>query len=198
MLGRSVGKARMRLRTVLIVLSVILLVVPAVAAVTLVAFGPNLLRGLIAARLQTVTGRAVEVSKLTVAWSLRPTVSIDGLAIANASWGSSPTMLRAGHLELQLGLLPLLGDRLELDHVVARDLDILLEIAADHQPNWETRRSPPGAPTRRSGSTGSGPDLRIGDLRIENARVTFRDDSSAITESVDIAALLASAEAGVG
>lgn len=108
----------------------------AVIAITVLLFDANWLRGWLAERASAAVGRSVDIGEMAVDWSRTPRVTIDGLTIANADWGSRPEMVTIDRLEFTVALLELLEGRLVLPEIHVSRPDVLLETAQDGTGNW--------------------------------------------------------------
>ena len=188
------------------------LVVLAVAAgaVFLARFDPNTLKPRIEAAVQQATGRDLTLSgPISVKWSLWPTVELRDVTFANPPGYSRPQMATLKQLDLQLAVLPLLRSRFEIARLDLVHPDILLEVNAQGQPNWQLR-SPPGAtpptgngPSGATGQSASGgsaapgakstSDISFHDVQIEDGTLGWRDDRTGEAQSLAVTALTAKA-----
>ena len=66
---------------------------------------PDALRPRLVAAVEEATGRRFTVGEIGLALSLRPTVALTDIALANAEGGSRPAMLTAKRVEVQVALL---------------------------------------------------------------------------------------------
>src|SRR5215813_13534205 len=97
--------AIMRLKHVLIGLGAVVVVVIGGAVVAIETIDFNQYRALIADQVKQRTGREVKIAgDLKVGISLTPTVAVDDVSFANASWGSRPEMVTVKRFEAQLEL----------------------------------------------------------------------------------------------
>ncbi|EFH10454.1 AsmA family protein, partial [Teichococcus cervicalis] len=133
---------RRRGRAALIVLGVAI-ALPAAGWVGLnLLLRDEVLRPRLIAAVEQATGRALTLSgPVGIKLSLVPTVTLQGVALANAPGGSRPQMLTARRVEAELALLPLLRRRLAFERVTLIEPDLLLELDAEGTPNW--RFGPP-------------------------------------------------------
>jgi hypothetical protein len=91
----------------------------------------------IAQAAQDATGRVLKLEgPLSLAVSLTPTVSGEGISLANAPWGSRPQMMTLRRFEVQLQLLPLLFGDVQVNRLILIEPDILLETDAKGVGNW--------------------------------------------------------------
>ncbi len=82
-------------------------------------------------------GRPVEIEGgLSLAWSLRPSIAVDGLRIQNLGWARGPWLARAERVEAQLDLGALLHRRIEIARLLVRKADVHLEAGPQGENNW--------------------------------------------------------------
>ena len=82
-------------------------------------------------------GRNVTIEgEITLSLSLRPTLVLEDVRIANPPWASSPFFFQATRLEVQLALLPLIYRRLEVDKLSFDGVDLRLEEGPNESNNW--------------------------------------------------------------
>lgn len=103
--------------------------------------------------------------------SLAPTAIVRDVSFANAPWGSANEMIGLDRLEVKIKLLPLLAGQLSISRLVLIAPDILLETDKKGRGNWLFDAVKPS-----DRDTGGGADLpAVRSVRIEDARVTYRD-----------------------
>jgi AsmA protein len=186
------------------ILAAAVVAIPVAGFVALRAFvNPESLRPRLVAAVEGATGRRFTVGDIRLALSLRPTVELIDIALANAEGGSRPEMVTARRVEVQAALLPLLSRRLEIARVVLVEPDILLETDSEGRPNWQFRRpaeagaapAPEAAPAAPEAAGGARQPiaLAIDSLRLERGRVAYRDIRAGTAETVEIPALDAAA-----
>jgi uncharacterized protein involved in outer membrane biogenesis len=79
---------------------------------------PNDLAAPIQARIKEVTGRDATIrGSIDLKVSLTPRLVVRDLALANAPWGQTPSMVAAKQLDVEFALLPLLTRRFEVIRV---------------------------------------------------------------------------------
>jgi uncharacterized protein involved in outer membrane biogenesis len=183
----------------------------AAGAVFLARFDPNTLKPRIEAAVRQATGRDLALyGPISVKWSLWPTVELRDVTFANPPGYSRPQMATLERLDLQLAVLPLLRSRFEIARLILVHPDILLEVNAQGQPNWQFG-SPPGAtpptgngPSGTTGSTGqsatggsaapgtkSNTDISFHDVRIEDGTLGWRNDRTGNVQSLTVTTLTA-------
>jgi uncharacterized protein involved in outer membrane biogenesis len=127
----------------------------------------NMLRGPIAKRVETATGRSFAINgELHVHLSRTPRITADGLVLGNAPWGKEPAMAEIGRLEFTIDPFALWRGRVVLPELSLTDARVDLEKNADGAANWifdtqkkDAAREPPA----------------IGALALERTHITYRD-----------------------
>ncbi|WP_270937324.1 AsmA family protein, partial [Falsiroseomonas oryzae] len=159
----------------------VVVAIPLAGFLALRAFvNPEVLRPRLVAAVESATGRRFTVGDIGLALSLRPTVELRDVALANMEGGSRPEMLTAQRVEVQAALLPLLSRRVEIARVVLERPDLLLETDAQGRGNWQFRPAQPGAPSQPAAPAAPAEPGRplgfdLGALRLDNARIAWRD-----------------------
>ena len=69
--------------------------------------------------------------------SLIPTLVVEDVELANASWATQSQMIKVQRLEIKLSLLPLLHKQVVIDNVELVSPEIYLETAVDGKNNWD-------------------------------------------------------------
>ncbi len=179
-----------------VALAVVVALPVAAAGAAYVLLDAETLRPRLVAAVEQATGRQFEVGAMRLALSLRPTVELRDITLANGEGFSRPAMLTAKRMEVQAALLPLLSRRVEIARLVVEEPDLLLETRADGRANWEFERAAtptPGAPA--SPATPRQPlQLAVDSLRVERGTITWRDARpSGRTETIGIPAIEAAA-----
>lgn len=72
----------------------------------------------------------------SVGISLVPTIVLEDVELANASWASAPQMVKVEKLEVRFSLLPLLKKQIEIDNINLVKPQIYLETAKNGEQNW--------------------------------------------------------------
>ena len=137
----------MRIRTIVGILVVLVVAVVAAGVVIVKSIDLNQYRPMIAQKIEETTGRKATLAGQIYLdiWTLTPSVAIDDVSFANASWGSRPEMAKLKRLEAQVALMPLLHKQIEIKRFVLVSPDILLETDASGKGNWEFGGAAPGA-----------------------------------------------------
>src|SRR5215212_769892 len=92
----------------------------------------NMLRGPIAKRVATATGRTFAINgDLHVLLSRTPRITVDGLVLGNAPWAKEPTMAEIGRLDFTIDPWALWHRRVVLPQLSVTDARVSLEKNAD-------------------------------------------------------------------
>ena len=127
----------MKPRTIikLALLAALLLVVALVQVVK--SIDVDQYRGLAAQWMLHQTGRTVAFEgPLTLKLSLRPALCVDGVSLSDRPGAAAP-LLRLGHVEAEIGLLPLLSGEVKIGRLWLDGVDVNLETDAQGRGNWE-------------------------------------------------------------
>ena len=187
------------LRITLIALAAVIVLAVGAGAVFISRFDPNSLKPRIAEAVKRATGRDLALNgKIGLKFSLTPTIRVDNVAFANPPGFSRPQMATLQSMELELGLLPLLSKRIEIERLVLIHPDILLEKPPTGQPNWQL--TPEVSPTAPAGSQQPTPTagsaktaVSVNAIRIQDGTLAYRDDATAKTTTLLLPKLQATA-----
>jgi AsmA protein len=187
------------LRTALIAVAAVIVLGVGAGAVFLVRFDPNSLKPRIIEAVKRATGRDLALNgKIGLKFSLTPTIRVEDVAFANPPGFSRVQMATLQSMELELGLLPLLSSRIEIDRLILIHPDILLETAAAGQSNWQltpevspTAPAGPQAPTQASAPSGKPTTVSVSTIRVEDGTLAYRDDATGKTTTLGLPALQA-------
>ncbi len=129
-------------------LGLVVLLVAGVGIV-LATFNPDRFKPEIIAAAQRATGRELTLQgHIHLGFSLQPTLTVEGVSLANPPGFSRPQMATLKALDLKLALWPLLSRRVEIIRLDLVQPDILLEINAKGQSNWQFTPAPGATPTQ--------------------------------------------------
>jgi uncharacterized protein involved in outer membrane biogenesis len=146
----------------------------------------NALIGPVQTRVKEATGRDLAVrGGARIALSLHPKIVLSDVTLSNAPWGTTPQMLTAQRLELEVALLPLLSRRFELIEFGLVNPVIALESNAKGEKNWESPPAP-GASAPTPGAPATAMVFGVGNVEITNGSVTYRDGGSGDVTRVTI------------
>ncbi len=189
----------MRLRTMAIAVGSALtgavLLAAGTAAAIIISTDLNEYRGVLAERIEAVTGRPLTVrGDVGLAFSLTPTVVIGDASLANAGWGTRPDMATIERLEAQFGLMPLLFGRIEVRRLVLDGADILLETDPAGNGNWLFGEA--DVASNAAGNGAASPLPSFGDVVVERSTLRYRDGAAGTEWVVRVDRLTAHPEAG--
>ncbi len=136
---------------------------------------------------RAATGRDLAINgDLSLAVLPTPTLSAEGVTLANLAGGSQPEMLRLGALRVRVALAPLLQGRIEVEEVILERPAVLLEVLADGRRNWDLLPENGGqAGSADSGEdAGDGVQVQLERVVVRDATVRYRDAASGTEETV--------------
>ncbi len=105
---------------------------------------PDTYRPAVQRQLSEALGRNVSIERLSVGRSLRPTIAVKGLRIANAPWATQPNLVSVNSASVRLDLVPLIHGEVEIGSVDVEGVELSLERDNNGVGNWElpVRTSP--------------------------------------------------------
>lgn len=180
----------MRIATVLKAVAVLIIAVIVGGVVVLINTDFNQYKALIAAEVKEATGRTLVIDgDIELELSLNPSLSVSGVKFQNADWGSQPDMLTVDQFSAQVSLLPLLSKTIEVQHVLLRGADILIEQDAKGRANFvfetagsgkstKTESRPAGGETPQSSASDQLPIPDVRKVLIEDARLILIDNAT--------------------
>jgi AsmA protein len=183
------------LRVALIGLGAVVVIGVGAGAIAIARFDPDSLKPRIEEAVKRATGRDLSLNgKIGLKLSLSPAVQVADVAFANPPGFSRPQMATVQGLELQLGLLPLLSGRYEINRLVLIHPDILLETDTAGQPNWRmTPEVSPGAPAGSQVPAAPGQKTKavvsIDTVSIRDGVLAYRDDRTGKLTTLGLADL---------
>jgi AsmA protein len=185
---------RRGLKIAVIVVAVLVVVPVLGAGIVALTFDANRLKPRIAAAIQQATGRDVALDgPIRLGLSLRPTLQVNDVKLANAPGFAPATMATLDRLDLQLALLPLLHRHIEIEQLALVHPVIALQIDKQGHDNWHFQPPPaPARPTTEAApSTAQPTTLRIETMSIANGAITFADARTGAAFGVDAVVLTA-------
>ncbi len=153
----------------------------------------------IAERTRDATGRELTIGgELSLSLLPRFELRAEDVAFANAPGAGEANMATLKELVLRLQVLPLLALDVKVDSFVLVEPVIHLEIDKKGRPNWQFDDAPVAKAEAKAetetgtaeGKDGKGPglaELSLGDVRLENGLVTYRDARSG--QAVEVSAI---------
>lgn len=178
--------------------AVVLIVAVIVASVAILkSIDFNEYKSEIAQQVKSATGRDLVIAgDLGLEISLSPRVSVDGVTLSNAAWGSRSQMIKLKSFAAQVKLLPLLFGDIHIVELILIEPDILLETDKNGSGNWVFGKAPAQEKSTdqktETSSTGSLPAVNA--VRIEKARFTYKDGVKGEETTIVIDTMQANAE----
>ncbi len=176
-----------------ILVGLFILVVVLVAAVVIIPFliPTDTIKQELQAQVKEATGRDLTING-DFEFSLLPEAILraSDVHFQNAPGGSRADMVTLKELRVHVALLPLLSSEVEVKEFVLDEPDILLEVDKDGKANWAFKSDGGGEAKSGSGSSDSGggdnlDSISLGDVRIINGRLEYRDAKTGSVETVE-------------
>ena len=181
----------MRVATLVKILIGLVVLVVVVAIVTVLVIDPNEYKDEIVAAVEDQTGRKFSIeSDIDLKIGLTPSFAVNGVELSNAEWGSRPVMLNVGEFAVEVALLPLVFGNLQINRLVLRDTDILIETDAKGRSNLGFA----GAEKKAEAHESAASLPQINDVLIENAVVTLINGGEGTTTKLEVSRLSAQAD----
>ena len=138
----------------------------------------------VAAAVFQATGRALAIDgNISLSLLPSPTLSVEGVRLANLPGGSSPDMARLKSLDVEVALIPLMSGRIQVTRIDLLEPVILLERLPDGRANWQLQPQPQAgaeasagaAPGSSSGAPGGAQafDISVDNFAIENGILIY-------------------------
>jgi uncharacterized protein involved in outer membrane biogenesis len=188
-LGAKFGDQAVKKVLSLLLGVVVLLLVAALVGPSFVDW--NEFRPEIAAEIKKRTGRDIVIEgDIDLAVLPAPTVSANGLRIANVEGAATPDMVTLKALRVRLAIGPLFEGTIEFENIALIEPVIELEVLPDGRRNWEPaaaaepREAAPAQPGEAA-QGGGGPTVRLERFRIENGSLTYRDTAAGTMERIE-------------
>jgi uncharacterized protein involved in outer membrane biogenesis len=193
----------MRFKYVLIGLVVLVVAVVVAGIAILKSQDFNQYKALIAEKVKEATGRDLTLAgdvELVISWN--PALAVNDVTFSNASWGSRPELIKMKRLEAEVRLIPLLSGNVEVNRIVLKGADILLETNDKGQGNWvftpaasSTTTAATTTTTTTSSSSSAGPTTLpvVHNIQIEDSQVLWTDGVTKQTKTIVIKSFTAEA-----
>ncbi|HSF06075.1 MAG TPA: AsmA family protein [Methylomirabilota bacterium] len=172
------------MKFLLLGLALVVVIAVAVAAIALRSLDLRRVAELVGERVKAASGREFAI-KGPLGVRLFPSLAIAAgdVHIGNAPWGSRPDMLRLRRAEAEIAFWPLLRGRIEIRRFILVGPDLLLETDQAGTGNWILQ--PPGEKPADD-SSGGAPAIGLDQLRVEDARIAYRDGKTGRETRVDV------------
>ncbi len=127
--------------------------------------------------MNSYAGRIAVDGDVSLNMAFPPSVSIEGVRIKNAKWGTKPDMLTAERVVAEVDLIPLLQGDMAVPRLRMIGVDIVVETRRDGTTNWDELNefetasggNPAGAPTILPQIGGTAVTVAGGTLTIVNS-----------------------------
>ena len=131
-------------------------------------------------------GRELKINgDASVGISLIPTVIVNDIELANASWAQNPQMIKLKQAEIKFALMPLMKKQIVIDKVLLDAPEIYLEKSSDGANNWTfgaiggDKKTSVGGQYKGGSAQTSGAamlaGMAIGNVSIINGKVEYYD-----------------------
>ncbi|HKK29185.1 MAG TPA: AsmA family protein, partial [Alphaproteobacteria bacterium] len=180
------------LRKILIGLLAVVVVLVAAAFLAPMFIPKDWIRDRITAQVRQATGRELTIAG-DLDLQLLPTARVNAheVTFSNQEIGSRAEMMTLQELRVHVALLPLLSSELDVNEFVLVEPDVLLEVNENGKANWvfdaagqaESAAAPPAEQANgQAGSPLAG--LQLGDVRVVDGQITYRDAQTGTVETV--------------
>jgi AsmA protein len=179
------------MKKILIGLVVLLAVIVGALFIVPPMIGNSVVKPKIVEAVKEATGRELQIGDVSLAVLPSVSISIADLRLANAEGMPTPEMISVGRMDLDLQLFPLINKEIMVERLVISDLAAFLVVNEAGEPNWvfEGTAGAGKEETAKRDQKGGAPisDLRLGDVRLENAQLSYADLSSGqVIEASDV------------
>jgi len=165
------------------ILIVLIVGVIAAGVAVLKSMDFNAYREVIAGEVRKAIGRDLAIAgNLDLEVSFTPKLTVEGVTLANASWGTRPQMAKLGRLSAEVDLWPLLSGEARVTRLTLSGLDILLEADGQGRKNWQFAATTAAAGPKEPLAEGGGklPIVPVvKEIVVEKATVAYRDAAGA-------------------
>jgi len=142
----------------------------------------NQFKPLIANAVQEATGRELTIAgNIQFEIGIRPTLVVEDVSFANASWSATPDLAQVKRLEVQVAVLPIIMGKFDFAHLVLVEPAVIVEFDESGTSNFAFDTS--GGQTDESALP---PPLIFSDALIENGLFTYKDPRSDFNFTVRI------------
>lgn len=172
-------------KAIVILLGLVALVVVAVMVVPPMMGGT--IKGKVVEAVRDATGRDLTIAG-DFSVSVFPSISLQmsEISLSNPPGSADPNMMTVSSVDAEIALFPLIGKEVEVTKLVIQDPVLLLNQDAEKGNNWTFEGAEKPA-EEEPAEPGEFPlsDIRLGDVRIEGGRVSFKDAASGQDQNVE-------------
>jgi len=173
------------LKVVLVTLVCLFLIIVIGGYVVLKHVDFNQYKGLVENQVLAMTGRELKIGDIRIKPSIKPTVQIQDIEFANATWSKNPQMVKVGEINVRIALLPLIHGKYVINRFLISDAVVNLEENADGSANWVFETAQENASEPEEQKTSYHFSL-ISNAYAEELTKNETSDPSAILSKVDI------------
>lgn len=178
------------MKKLLIVVGVLVALVAAALLILPSLVPAERIRQEVVTQVKGATGRDLAIDgKVSVSAFPGLSVQVNSVSLSNPPGFQGKEMVRLGALDVRLKLLPILSGKVEVDSFVLIDPVIMLEVNRQGRANWVFDNGKPAekpAEKPEPGKQGGGlSDLSLGQVRIDNGKLTYIDAKAGTREEID-------------
>ena len=96
----------------------------------------NQYKGVVEQKVAEATGRKLSIGNIAVKVSLVPTVELQEVLFANASWSKNEYMAKVGAVDVSVAVMPLINGEYVISKLLIKDAEVNLEESAENGANW--------------------------------------------------------------
>lgn len=165
------------MKRALLVFAVLVVAIPlAVVAAASWFLSGDAVKARLVEQVRRETGRELTIAgRVTLAWSLAPTIVLNDVSLSNPPGFSQPQMAHVARVKAQAALWPLFERRVQIERIAVVAPSVRLEQDAAGRANWDFRPppTPPAAPSVPSQPRGDRFKVAVGAIDITNATVAW-------------------------
>lgn len=159
-------------------LSIFVLLIIAVVVGLVFTIDADQIKNQVVQTVSDSTGREFRVDgDISIIPSLSPTVALEKVSLANATWGSKPNMVNVEKFKVQMDLMPLLQGNVSINRIELQAPEIILETDKKGNPNW-VFSSAKSKETSNDGSSTSSLGIGFNNVAIKDALILYIDGQS--------------------
>src|SRR5687768_7284905 len=159
------------------ILSISSIVFVLLVTIFVVWFDWNMIKPFVERQVTEKTGREFVIrGDLDVALSLNPFISVEGLSLANADWGTEQPMVAVDRVAVRISLWDLLFGDIVLPEVSISRPRVLLEKSLDGKRNWDLKKEEKKKMELPE----------IGQFTLDQGKVLFRDPKTKTDIAADV------------
>jgi len=185
------------MKKLLLILGVFVLVVVGAIVAIPYLIPSETIKSQLTTQVESATGRKLSIDgDLNLSILPNVAVKLGDVHFANRPGSDVEDMVSLDEVRVVLKVLPLLSGTVEVSEFVLIEPDIHLEVDADGKPNWEMAGAGEAEPATSGDEEGENSEdegssslpiseLKLGDIRLDNGRLTFVDHAAGTEEKVE-------------